>query len=44
MEQEDGFIAEVRVNGHLLGTGTGHNKKEAEKQAAAEAIKQHHNF
>lgn len=38
IEQEDGFISKVRVDGRLLGTGTGHNKKEAEKQAAAEAI------
>lgn len=37
-EQAEGFISEVKVDGCLLGTGIGHNKKEAEKQAAAEAI------
>jgi ribonuclease-3 len=32
------FVAEVQMNGSLLGRGTGRSKKEAEQQAAAEAL------
>lgn len=34
------FVAEVRMSGTLLGRGTGRSKKEAEQQAAAEALSQ----
>jgi ribonuclease-3 len=33
------FTVEVRVNGTVYGEGTGNKKKEAEKQAAADALK-----
>ena len=33
------FEAVVKHDGHILGKGTGHSKKEAEQSAAAEAIK-----
>jgi ribonuclease-3 len=32
------FVAEVRLNGELLGTGSGRSKKEAEQRAAADAL------
>jgi ribonuclease-3 len=32
------FVAEVRMDGRLLGTGAGRSKKEAEQQAAAQAL------
>ena len=32
------FVAEVRLNGRPLGTGTGHSKKEAEQAAAKAAL------
>ena len=32
------FAAEVLLNGQLIGTGTGHSKKEAEQDAAATAL------
>ena len=33
------FVAEVRLNGRPLGTGTGHSKKEAEQSAAKAALR-----
>ncbi len=38
-EHEKTFVVGVKVGGRLLGTGSGHNKKAAEKAAAAEALK-----
>ena len=32
------FVAEVLLNGELIGTGTGHSKKEAEQDAAGAAL------
>ena len=32
------FVAEVRLNGQPLGTGSGHSKKEAEQAAAKTAL------
>ena len=32
------FVAEVLLNGELVGSGTGHSKKEAEQAAAAAAL------
>lgn len=36
--QEKEFVAEVLAEGKLLGTGRGHNKKQAEQTAAAQAL------
>ena len=36
--QEKTFVAEVLVEGAVLGTGRGHNKKQAEQTAAAQAL------
>lgn len=38
-DHEPTFTAEVVVDGDVLGTGTGGNKKDAEKRAAEEALK-----
>lgn len=38
-EQNEGFVAIVKINGNIIGTGTGHTKKEAQQQAAEEALK-----
>ena len=34
------FTVEARVNGRLMGTGTGHTKKAAEQAAAYQAIRE----
>jgi len=38
-EHDKTFLVEVRVDGNVLGQGEGHNKKSAEKAAAADALK-----
>ena len=35
------FLAEVLLNGQLIGQGRGHSKKEAEQNAAAAALEKH---
>ena len=35
------FLAEVLLNGQLIGRGRGHSKKEAEQSAAASALETH---
>ena len=35
------FLAEVLLNGQLIGQGRGHSKKEAEQNAAAAALETH---
>ena len=35
------FLAEVLLNGQLIGRGRGHSKKEAEQSAAAAALEKH---
>lgn len=33
------FVVEVHLNSNVIGTGVGHSKKQAEQQAAKEALK-----
>ena len=38
IEEEEGFRAEVLLNGEAIGSGSGHSKKEAEQAAARAAM------
>ncbi|MDO4670821.1 MAG: ribonuclease III [Aerococcus sp.] len=42
-ENNNQFTVEVQLFGDVIGTGSGHNKKEAEQQAAKEALGKLHN-
>lgn len=38
-EHDKTFLVEVSIDGRVMGSGSGHNKKGAEKEAAAQALK-----